>query len=98
MRSNTSDQFTFGTLTMAGGTALQVDGNLQMNGAVSKATSDLGDIVEGDGDASPPDSGTSRDRGAGQRVAPTGKVKRTLRKAPSAPPLHKGHLHLHSLS
>lgn len=41
LRSDTSDQFTFGTLTIAGGTALQVDGDLQMNGSVSKATTDL---------------------------------------------------------
>jgi hypothetical protein len=41
LRSNTSDAFTSGTLSMNGATTLDVNGTLRMDGPVTKATTDL---------------------------------------------------------
>jgi hypothetical protein len=41
LRSDTGDNFTSGTLTIDSGTTLDVDGTLQMDGSVTKATTDL---------------------------------------------------------
>lgn len=57
IRSDTSDSFTSGTLTIGAGTALDVDGTLQIDGAVTKSTTDLvanfnADLLDGNDSSS----------------------------------------------